>query len=432
MTDSQSPHERRALVVWVFQTGEPIHTDPGTARPMRAMNLTDALIARGHRVVLWTSAFYHQQRIHRTRESSRVVVSPQLSVEFVPSPGYSRNVGPGRLWDHWRMARTLKARLRLETVPPDVAFVGYPPVETADVMVAWLNQARVPTLLDVKDQWPTLFLDPFPNPLRPFVRVLLTPYFRMARRAIAGATGVTSMTRSFLNWSLALGEKSPSPADRVVPLVPPHTGESDEALQAARASWDRQGCRSDDGRFRVMFVGTHSTGFDFQPIREAAAQFQAEGAPVEFVLCGDGPEHANVRAMMNGLSNVVFPGWIDAAQIRVLAERSKAALAPYRNISNFTQNIPNKVVDSLSLGLPILTSLEGEVDALITPANAGMRYGSPGGLSLHDCIIKLQKDNELRLEMSKNARAIYDENFTFEQVYGGLAKHLEQLAKPRE
>lgn len=431
MTDPNSPTERRALVVWVFQTGEPIHTDPGTARPMRAMNLTDALIARGHRVVLWTSAFYHQQRIHRTRESSRVVVSPQLSVEFVPSPGYSRNVGPGRLWDHWRMARTLKSRLALETLPPDVAFVGYPPVETADVMVTWLNKAGVPTLLDVKDQWPTLFLDPFPNALRPFVRVLLTPYFRMARRAIEGATGVTSMTRSFLNWSLALGDKQPSAADRVVPLVPPHTGETEDELVAARTWWDQKDCRSGDGRFRVMFVGTHSTGFDFQPIREAAAQFLAEKAPVEFVLCGDGPEHANVRAMMHGLPNVVFPGWINAAQIRVLAERSHAALAPYRNISNFTQNIPNKVVDSLSLSLPILTSLEGEVDALITPTKAGMRYGGPPRDSLHDCVIKLQNDNELRTQMSKNARAIYDENFTFDQVYGGLARHLEQLAKPR-
>jgi hypothetical protein len=49
------------LLVWVFQTGEPLHIDGNNARPMRAMNLSNALVQSGHRVVLWSSAFYHQE-----------------------------------------------------------------------------------------------------------------------------------------------------------------------------------------------------------------------------------------------------------------------------------------------------------------------------------------------------------------------------------
>lgn len=412
-----------------MQTHEPLHIDSDSPRPMRAMNLANALVARGHQVVLWTSAFSHQKRTHRTREHARVAISPQLSIDLIPSPGYQRNIGPGRLWDHWILARNLQARLDLELSPPNVALIGYPPIETADVMSRWLMDRGVPMVLDVKDQWPTHFLDPFPRPLKLPVRVLLAGYFRMARRTIRRVSGITSMTKSFVQWALELGDREPCPADRVVPLVPPSSNLSDAALAEARVWWDALGCKVEDGMFRLFFVGTHSKGFDFGPIQVAAAECQASRERVQFVICGDGPENAALRSAMSGLTNVEFPGWIDEARIATLAERSQAALAPYRNIENFTKNVPNKIVDYLSLGVPILSSLGGEVEALITPRMAGLRYGGEGGPSLKSCIDALREDPAKRAEMSRNAIALHDERFTFDRVYGGLVSHLEDLAR---
>ena len=48
--------------VWIFQTGEPLHIDGDNYRPMRAMNLANILIKRGHYVTIWSSAFYHQEK----------------------------------------------------------------------------------------------------------------------------------------------------------------------------------------------------------------------------------------------------------------------------------------------------------------------------------------------------------------------------------
>src|SRR5690606_38673121 len=104
-----------------------------------------------------------------------------LEYRLIPSPGYQRNVGVGRLWDHLRLAWNLRIALR-NASPPDACLVGYPPIETASVMIDWLAARDVPVLLDVKDQWPELFLDPVPAPLRSFVRPLLAPYYAMARR----------------------------------------------------------------------------------------------------------------------------------------------------------------------------------------------------------------------------------------------------------
>ena len=34
------------MLVWIFQSGEPIHSDSGEVRPMRAINLSHALIKK--------------------------------------------------------------------------------------------------------------------------------------------------------------------------------------------------------------------------------------------------------------------------------------------------------------------------------------------------------------------------------------------------
>jgi len=171
--------------------------------------------------------------------------------------------------------------------------------------------------------------------------------------------------------------------------------------------------------------------FDFKPVQEAAKMAANGMTPCEFIICGDGGSSSELRAMMAGLPNVHFSGWIDRPKIEALAERCQAALAPYLNIENFTRNIPNKIVDALSLGLPIFSPLQGEVASLIEEHGVGMRYGTDTGKTLHDCIQALAQDAALQKKMSQKARALYAERFSFEMVYGGLVKHLEKMVTQR-
>ena len=100
--------------IWILQTGEPLHIDQGNPRPMRAMNLANTLIADGHHVVLWSSAFYHQEKRHRCRAAETIHVFPQLEIRLISSPGYQRNIGLGRLWDHAILAINLQKQLQQE------------------------------------------------------------------------------------------------------------------------------------------------------------------------------------------------------------------------------------------------------------------------------------------------------------------------------
>ena len=418
-----------ALTVWILQTGEPLHCDAGSPRPMRAMNLANTLVSRGHRVVLWSSAFYHQEHRHRSVKAARIRVSEQLEIRLVPSPGYRRHLGPGRLFDHAVLALNLRRMLAAERERPAVGFVGYPPIEAAAVMVRWLRRRAVPSVVDVKDQWPELFLDPLPRRLRPLGRLAIAPYIHLGRRAMREATGLSSMSGSFLDWGLRYAGRSRTDADIVAPLSPPLAPSGAEELAAARRWWNSQGILESDVTCRVMYVGSHSSAFDFEAVREAAMQSMQIGAHTEFVLCGDGNKSGELREMMAGLTNVKFPGWIDHPKMEALAERSAMVLAPYRDIPNYSLNVPNKVIDALALGLPILTPLSGEVQRLVEEYDVGLRYGPGSAYTLADAVAVLAADPKRRARMSSNARRLYDDSFSHDAVYGALAGHLERLAQ---
>jgi len=417
----------KKLTVWIFQTGEPLPIDEGLPRPMRAMNLSSALVNAGHKVVLWSAAFHHHEKRHRSNEFAKIKVNDKLEVRLIPSCGYQRNIGMGRLIDHAQLAYNLKQILRQEKDLPDVAFIGYPPIETAAVSTRWLSMRGVPTLLDVKDQWPLLFLEAIPNFFRPLGSLVLWPYAHLAKSAMKNATGISAMAKGYIDWTIQFSGRVPSLWDKVFPLTSPAGQVSEEELTEAEKWWDERGVIN-DGKVRIFFVSTFMSVFDFVPVRDAAVMAIHENIPLEFILAGDGGSAKDLRKMMEGLPNVNFPGWIDRPKIEALAERCHAAIAPYKNIQNFTLNIPNKIIDALSLGLPILCPLEGEVASLIEEYDVGLRYGPGTGRTLYDCIKILKDDPELQKRMSQNARTLYEKRFFYEKVYGGLVKHLEEMA----
>ncbi len=209
------------MKVWIFQTGEPLHCDGENPRPMRAMNLANALVANGHIVEVFSSAFYHQEKRHRTSKFQSIHVHEQLTIHLIPSMGYKRNIGPGRLIDHAQMAVRLWRLLRSRRFGrPDLAFVGYPPIEVAWVMLRWLKKQDVPSVIDVKDQWPSLFIEAVPPALRPVAKVVFAPYFWLGRHAMRNATSISSMSEPFLAWALDFCGRPRQEADAVVPLVP--------------------------------------------------------------------------------------------------------------------------------------------------------------------------------------------------------------------
>jgi len=409
--------------LWIFQTGEPLHIDGDEPRPMRAINLANTAVKAGFDVVLWSSAFDHQKKTHRSKEYKVISVTEHLEIRLIPSRGYSKHIGLGRLFDHMHMALNLKNLLREEKEIPDVAYVGYPPIETAFVMERWLKSKKVPALLDVKDLWPSIFVEAFPSFIRPLAKIIFYPYFFMAKSTMRSVDGISSMSNSYIDWCLSFAQKAASPNDIVTRLTSPANKVESEGSFDANNFWENIGVLDNGVGQKVFFVGTFSSAFEFIDVIEAAKELPN----CQFILCGHGPDLLKVQMQSNGLKNIVFPGWINRTQLEQLANMSIASLAPYKNVENFILNIPNKIVDSLLLGVPVMSPLSGEVAALIKFNEVGFTYCRNNSLKI--CIQALIDDTSLQKRMSFNAKSLYEKDFDFDKVYNTLVKHLLCLCK---
>ena len=150
------------MKVWIIQTAEPMHIDPGSVRPMRAMNLADALVGRSE-VVIWTTAFMHSTKTHRTRFFKTHIINSKLKINLIPSIGYKKNISIKRIIDHIQLTLNLINNLKNNfNNAPDLVFIGYPPIEISFLTVNLFSKKNIPTLIDVKDLWPTIFLEFLP------------------------------------------------------------------------------------------------------------------------------------------------------------------------------------------------------------------------------------------------------------------------------
>ena len=408
------------LKIWILQTGEPLPIDQNGLRPMRAINLTEELVRRGHEVTIWASNFDHFSKKHRFSGAKTVKIDENLTIKLIHSRGYKSHAGIGRIVDHFQMAFNLRQMLKKET-EPDLAFMGFPPIETAWVMASWMKKREIPTILDVKDIWPEIFLKSFPKVLRPLARFILSPFFMARDRTFRRVSNFSSVTDEFLDWCLTLAGRRRNEADAVNFLTARPLIFTEIELGKARNELDSLKI-FDDGRIRGSFIGTLNSAFDFRPIIEAA-----KNSDIEFVIAGDGPLFNTLKEMSTSNPNLSLIGWINTAQAHELSRRSTFLFAPYLPSEDFNISIPNKFFDAMFHGKPILTSAEGVARSLVREKNIGFIYDYDNLDSLKISLNEIKAQPKAIKLKSYNARELYEKNFSYEKVYGELVSNIEKI-----
>jgi glycosyltransferase involved in cell wall biosynthesis len=414
------------MKVWIFQTGEPLHCDSGNPRPMRAINLANTFVKKGHNVIIWSSSFYHQKKFHRTKLFKKIVINKKLEIRLILSPGYKKNIGIKRLFDHFILAYNFKKKLYIEKTMPDVAFVGYPPIETAFILTSWLKKKKIPYLLDVKDQWPQIFIESFPKILQPLIQLILLPYFYIAKKTLKDSPAICSISNSFLDCFLKFSNRKKNKFDIVAPLTSPNYQFKNLEEKHVYSWWLEKGIIPNNS-FRVIFIGSFSRAFDFDLIFNVANYFLEKNINCEFVLCGDGELNEYLKKKSQNFSNIKIIDWIDLPKAIILSRMSSAFIAPYKNKDDFVKSVPNKIIDAIKFGIPLLSSLRGEVEDLIKKNRIGFVYHDQK--SLINAIYILLNNISLHKKISNNAKKLYQEKFEFNKVYNRLIKNLENIKK---
>ncbi|HEV7344495.1 MAG TPA: WcaI family glycosyltransferase [Devosia sp.] len=384
-------------------------------------SMARALVRAGHEVSVVTAQPYYpgwaimddyRQRYSRSREDGVDILRCPLYVPRNPT-------GARRLVHHASFAATtfiptIAAALRQK---PDIVFTPAPSLIAAPVarFAAWLSGAK--SWVHVQDF----------EVEAAFATGLLQPKGRIARLA---AWFERSVLRSFHQTSsispqmcAKLIEKGVPPAKVVefrnsgdLHSVKPLSGPS-----PYRAEWNITTPHV------ALYSGNIANKQGIEIVIDAARRL-AHRKDLSFVVCGEGPNRANLQALAAGLDNIQFHDLQPKERIGDLVGLASIHLLP-QLAGAADLVLPSKLINMLASGRPVVATaahgtglaLEVEGCGLVTPPGDGAAFA--------DGIAQLLDDAALYSSAATAARARAEERWAQDTILARLVRQFEALAK---
>ena len=406
-----------------MQTGEPLPIRNGI-RKMRTAVLADKLLERGHRVLWWASAFEHQRKVMLSKKDRNFNISERYTIRVLSGYRYRKNVSIARYINYQIVA--LKFRIQSKKYPkPDIIVDSMPDHLLAYEAARYAKENNIPFVVDIRDLWPDIFLDRFRNiGMYGAGKIVLAIDFAKLSFLLKNADALAAMSKGILQWGLDKIGRPQGPFDKVFYLG--YKNNNSRNLANSNGSLDVPDWLSGRKNQKLfVFIGTFGVSYELELILDAAKCFEKSGrSDVCFVLAGTGEKSNIIRKKAAGLHNVVLPGWIGEKEINVLLKMGFAGLVPCRSVKDA---MPNKPFEYLSSGLPLISSLEGEMADLVDQHGFGLNYlpGDLDGLCLS--IGRLADNVDLHDEMSKNALKFFERYGDADKIYDEYAIHIEKI-----
>lgn len=413
------------MKVWLLQSGEPVPRDAGD-RPLRSGMLAAALAERGNEVLWWTSAFEHQRKRFVAQPHEEWTWRRGVRVHALPAPGYRRNVSIARYRDHRAVATAFTQRARQEPLP-DLVIASMPCHHLAYAAAMYASERGIPLVADVRDLWPDIFAARLPaGPLRALGRLVLTGDQARLRFLLRRADAIVAVSHGYLRWALAKAGRSQRALDGVfyIGQYPPRRDDV-PALAPAIASWI-----ATSGAQRIFtFVGTLGGSYRVDVVLRAAERLAAAGRrDIGFVIAGEGEQREAVQAAAARLPNVCFTGWLERPAVAALLAASSVGLVPCESADD---TLPNKVFEYLAFGLPLISSLEGEMTELITNRGLGANYRFDDVHALERAVLRLADDETARSAAAQAAEHCFHELGDAGRIYEAFAELAERAQSAR-
>jgi glycosyltransferase involved in cell wall biosynthesis len=179
--------------------------------------------------------------------------------------------------------------------------------------------------------------------------------------------------------------------------------------------------------FILMYGGILGHAQGLEVIISAAEKLKAE-TKIKFVLVGDGPEKVKLMEMVRsaGLSNVFFTGLIPREDMSKVLLASDAAIIPLRKLDLFKGAIPSKIFENLAMKKPVLLGVEGEAKKLfVEQGKCSLFFEPENANALHDAILSIYRNQELRTELGTNGANFVAEKFDRKKITLDFLKALD-------
>jgi len=408
------------MTIWLVTSGEPIPSEK--ERPHRTGILAQKLSEEGHEVVWWTTTFDHQKKEYLYDKTYEEQVNPKLSRVYLHSKTpYKKNVSLSRIKNHYEVAVSFKKESRKRRLP-DLIFCSFPTIDLAYESVRYGKGNGIPVVVDVRDLWPDIFLFPFSGVIKSVVKVFIKPFVNRTRYIFQNCYSITGVSDGYLNFGLNYGCRSRSINDRVFPL-----GYDDKGISSVNVeNIDFTYLNIDFNRINVWFVGTFGQSYDLLTVIDAAREIEKTDPQILFILTGDGEQMENWKNASLGLNNIVFTGWVGKAELKYISLNAHIGLMAYAK--NAPQGLPNKIYEYMALGLPVLSSLQGEAKDLIESNGIGLTYEPQNPQDFLKKLKEITKNKKSLVDLKKKCRKVFEQKFNSSIIYNDLVSFLQTIA----
>lgn len=181
-----------------------------------------------------------------------------------------------------------------------------------------------------------------------------------------------------------------------------------------------------EGKLVFTFIGTFGHSYELELVAMAAKHFEKRCPEIAFVLVGEGHQREALSRNYGGLENLHLVGWKDTREIAGILFRSHVGLVPCRSLPD---TVPNKPFEYFAAGLPILSSLEGEMAEIIQHHGLGLSYPAGDLSEFINTIEKVRQDRASLDRWSQNAKREFERLFNSDTIYPEFALHVENVVK---
>lgn len=416
------------MYVWLIAQGEPSPIDSNNPRLHRTGILFQFLQKEGNTVIWWNSAFNHYTKEHRFGETTSIPLGEKSWLVFLKTRGYKRNISLHRVFDHLDLEREFSQHI-LKFSVPDIIVSAFPTYGLCKEALNYARKHNIPLLIDYRDKWPEVFFDILPKSLRKISRLPFFPLFNRVNRLFTNADGLIGMSEPFLALAVNKAKREKGPTDIVIPFGY-QTSRGNRSLNVNDEAFLDSHKVFKDNTLKIVFFGNIGRMFDFNTVIRAAKSNELQNRNIKFIICGTGEKLDYLKNQTKGYNTLILPGFISANHIVALMKRCHLGLCPYLNNEGFHESIPNKFIEYLSGGLPIITSLKNSYHGKTALTNEiGFSYKSGNAQELVSLLIFLDQNREMLTIYSENAFQFYCNNFKAEIVYKKYVNYLQDVLK---
>ena len=280
---------------------------------------------------------------------------------------------------------------------PDLVIVSYPPILLAFSVAIFCYFKNIKYIVDFRDAWPDIFTKNIF--LKKFLFLFSYPIINFTIKNSFKLTGCAPFFKDFIiKYSNTFQSKKYT--------YIPHTYFSNSDIEIKLKSNIPK-----KKKINLIYLGVLSNQRRIGEFIDFFYSYKYN-SKMNLFICGNGDLLGLLKDKYES-TNVFFSGYIDLIKMDTFSIDANIGIAPYELNEGFITNIPNKIIEYLYYGLPIITNLQSNIISDLNqnlPSPVIFNYNSCQNLHDHFDSI-LNNKNIKSIDNKYQIRKIFKEKF---------------------